>query len=175
MSIFDKLKQGVSNAGNTAKNTVEETRLRSKMKKNLEEIDTYLLVIGKEIYIKGKNDKLVLNEHIENNIEKIDTLYQRNIRLEKEIQKVWNQKSCVCGKTVNLDSKFCPSCGHKFEEEKTIILENTNATLVEEVTIVEKEKTEEPKIDTSLFVCKECDAELESDARFCGECGTEMQ
>nr|WP_255688522.1 zinc ribbon domain-containing protein [Pontibacillus sp. HN14] len=72
-----------------------------------------------------------------------------------------NVKKCSCGSDVSLEAKFCPSCGHEFEE-----IENHDVdTLEETVLLSEGKATEAP--DT----CPNCDEIVEKDAKFCGECG----
>lgn len=170
MSFFDKLKQGVSQAGNTAKNTMEETRLKSQIKKINDDINAYYLSIGKEIYLQSQNNEKLDFNAISNSLEQINNLNLRKDEITLEIEKIWDRKICSCGASVPLASKFCPTCGSKFEEP--VIIESEVVTQEKLVSDVSIEKTSST-VDTSAYICKVCDAELEENSKFCGACGSE--
>ena len=115
MSIFNKLKQGVSDAGNKAKTTVETTRLKGQIANNTEEMNDLFLKIGREVFASyNTQTNTQVDEEVKEHILTINNLLGKNKEIEKNIHKVRNQKDCVCGNTVTLDSEFCSACGHKF-------------------------------------------------------------
>ncbi|MES6927192.1 zinc ribbon domain-containing protein, partial [Cutibacterium acnes] len=88
----------------------------------------------------------LLDPHCEN----IIFLKKEIQELEQKIKAVNNEKTCECGKVVPRDTKFCPSCGHKFGEE-TILQEEEGAAETAE--------------------CAACHTPMEPDAKFCPSCG----
>ena len=173
MSIFNKLKQGVADAGSKAKSTVETTRLKSQISKHEADINTLYFEIGKKVYSAAKNGNLI-NKMIETEVNRIDEHFAMIKNLEININAVWNQKECKCGKLVPLDAKFCFGCGSKFDPltirqnemnhpEQTILLSDANRS--------EEETTANDSDSVVYGICSNCDAPLESDAKFCGDCG----
>jgi chromosome segregation ATPase len=115
MGFFDKIKEGASKAADLAKETVEVTRLNTQVSSKKREIEKNHSRIGELIF----NAFLVSNlTTVEDQVtiicQEIATLQQEIQNLELKIKEVKNEKPCVCGKTISLNAKFCPSCGHKF-------------------------------------------------------------
>ena len=174
MSLFNKLTQGVSEASNKAKNTIETSKLKNQISKNQEEINQPYLGIGKEVFGLLRANQPLTTESVETYITKIEYLINHNKELEKEIKAIWNEKECECGKIIPLDAKFCPSCGYKFPHlnEQALIKEETAKTILlgeENVTLTETD------MQIEAHICKNCDADLETDTKYCGVCGTQVQ
>ncbi|GGG08981.1 zinc ribbon domain-containing protein [Paenibacillus abyssi] len=115
MSFFDKLKTGVTEAGNKAKVAVELNRLKMQNSTKQKEIAQHYEEIGKQVFMS------VAGRSPEFQDEQIRPFIDRVLQLEAEIQSnlqqmktISDEQECVCGKTVALDTRFCPHCGHQF-------------------------------------------------------------
>ncbi|ATP41659.1 hypothetical protein CSE16_17365 [Solibacillus sp. R5-41] len=138
MGIFNKLKQGVSDAGNKAKTTVEATRLKGQIANNTGEINDLFLKIGREVFASyNTQTNTQVDENVKAHIININNLLGKNKEIEKNLHKVRNQKDCVCGHTVTLDSEFCSACGHKIAVSAIVV--QTQFEAVEKVENVPKE------------------------------------
>lgn len=116
MSFFDKLKSGVTEAGNKAKIAVEVNRLKMQNSSKQREIEERYQEIGKSVFQSLTNKDQVLND------EQLESLVQDILTLKDEIQKnqeqigyVGDQKECACGEKVLMTARYCPACGHAFE------------------------------------------------------------
>lgn len=174
MSIFEKFTKGVSEAGNKAKITLEATKLKSQITKNTEEIGRIYAIIGEKVFEHHNAGNLQINTDITSYIEQITQLQEKNSEIDKEIKTLWNVKDCICGNSVAIDVKFCPSCGYNFPLEAEQV--KAEPVVVNDATVllggtppVATVQEELPKV-----ICPNCDADLEHDARFCGECGTQI-
>lgn len=180
MSFFDKLKKGVTDAGAKAINTVEANRLKGVISKNNEQIEFLYAEIGKKVFSEYHSQSLQLNEPIENDIKQIYSIIAENKQLETDIKAIWNQKDCVCGKSVPLDAKFCSACGHRFnliaipEGSHAVELIDASSNVVIESDASSnriKDSEKKPVIEGATNICPNCDMEVEPDAKFCGDCG----
>jgi uncharacterized coiled-coil DUF342 family protein len=119
MSVFEKLKKGVSTAGTKVSAAMEVNRLRMQVSLKKKEIEREFRSIGEAYFANYlKTEKVdidaVLRPHCENIV-----AIQRDIQeLERKIQKLNHEKKCACGKTVPQQAKYCPFCGRLLEEEK---------------------------------------------------------
>jgi uncharacterized membrane-anchored protein YhcB (DUF1043 family) len=118
MGIFGKIKEGASKAADLAKETVEVNKLNSQISTKKREIDKHHNRIGELIF-----DAYLIND-IPSVEQQVTTICQEIVNnqqeirlLEIKIKEVKNEKDCICGKTIALQAKFCPTCGHKFEED----------------------------------------------------------
>jgi chromosome segregation ATPase len=117
MGFFDKLKEGAGKAADLAKDTVEITRIHSQISSKKKEIEKNHYRIGESIFDAYLNHEITsVEEHVTVICQEIVTLQQEIRQLELKIKEVKNEKYCVCGKTIALHAKFCPTCGHKFED-----------------------------------------------------------
>ena len=155
MSFFDKLKKGVSEAQTKVTVTVEVNRLRMQISSKKKDIESEYRKIGEAYFAnftatEKKDIAALLDSHCENIL-----AIQKEIReIEEKIKEINNEKSCECGKIVPRETKFCPSCGHKFEDEPSAAQEPESSASAETAR------------------CSSCNAEMEADAKFCPSCGT---
>jgi len=155
MSFLDKLKKGVTEAQTKVTVTVEVNRLRMQISSKKKDIESEYRRIGEAYFAnftgtEKKDIEPLLNSHCENIV-----AIQKEIReIEEKIKEINNEKSCECGKIVPRETKFCPSCGHKFEDEPAAALEQETGAAEETIR------------------CSSCNTEMEADAKFCPSCGT---
>ncbi|WP_049917358.1 MULTISPECIES: zinc ribbon domain-containing protein [Bacillota] len=117
MGFFDKLKEGASKAADKAKESVEVVRLNSQISAKRKDIEKNYIQIGEAVFQANlSNDLTAAEPAITKSSEQIVALQQEIDELEEKIMEIKDEKDCVCGKVVPIDTKFCPSCGHKFEE-----------------------------------------------------------
>ncbi|QGQ97854.1 hypothetical protein EHS13_24665 [Paenibacillus psychroresistens] len=115
MGFFNKLKEGAGKAADLAKETVEVTRLNTQISAKKREIEKSHNRIGELIFSAfQQNDLSVAEGQVTTVCQEIVTLQHDILLLELKIKEVRNEKSCVCGKTITFNAKFCPSCGHQF-------------------------------------------------------------
>ncbi|MBB6731612.1 zinc ribbon domain-containing protein [Cohnella zeiphila] len=174
MSFLKKLTEtvskGVSTATEKAQQTVEITKLHTQISGKRKEIERRHAQIGEAVYEAylakdlSKAEASILPE-----CEAISGLRKEIVGLEDRIRELRNEKECECGHTVPYDTKFCPSCGHKFEFPEPLPVE----VLPEAEKEPEQSAAPEPVIveAEARTVCAECEAPLQPDARFCPECG----
>lgn len=153
MSFFGKVKQGASEAAKKAQQTVEITRLKTQISSKEKEIEKNYSLIGEAVYNAFVAGDLSQSE---NNVTEfcrgIFSLKQEITVLELKIIEVRNEKECVCGKVVLADTKFCPGCGHKFDEK------------------VEFSASDE----ANKMTCSSCQTENEVESKFCQGCGNKL-
>jgi len=116
MSFFDKLKSGVSEAGNKAKVAVEINRLRMQNSSKQKEILDHYQEIGRSVFMSLTNESQSLNsDHLEPIIQQILTLKDEIQKNQDQMGYVGDEKDCVCGQKVGIAARYCPACGHAFE------------------------------------------------------------
>lgn len=153
MGFFDKLKKGASEAGEKAKIMIEINRVKMQISQAQKELQEEFKKIGEttfELYRKGNFDELaeLINENCNNCLKKEEEIEA----LQLEMKEISDTKICPeCNKEVNNDTKFCSSCGYKFETQDE----------------------EEEQINDAL-ICSKCNANLDVDSKFCDECGEEI-
>ncbi len=120
MSFFNKLKEGASKAADKAKDSVEVVRLTSQISAKRKDIEKVYLHIGETVFkahqSNQSDDRSDLTEYIQNSSNIILMLEAEITELEAKIKAIKDEKDCVCGQVIPLDSKFCPHCGNRFEE-----------------------------------------------------------
>ncbi|WP_276352006.1 zinc-ribbon domain-containing protein [Cohnella caldifontis] len=121
MSLFRKITEtvskGVTTATEKAQMTVEITRLHAQISGKRKEIEKRHMEIGAIVFEgfaagNGASDEAKVHaicEEIAGILREIDDLEERIMQLR-------NEKECECGRKVPYDTRFCPSCGHKFPE-----------------------------------------------------------
>ncbi len=113
-TFFDKLKQGASDTAKKAQQAVEVTKLKSQI--SSKEIENHFMHLGESVFNAFRENDLSNAElSIRSRSEQVIQLQKEISDLQLKITEVRNEKKCVCGKTVVLDSKFCQSCGHRFD------------------------------------------------------------
>lgn len=122
MSFFDKLKQGVNDAGQKAKIAVEVNRVKLQihaLQKQMEEKQTS---IGGMIYqLFQAGDPISSNAEIDRLCNDITLLQVEVKQLQVKQKEMNHEKECSCGKVIALDAKYCPFCGHDFTKQPEII------------------------------------------------------
>ncbi len=127
MNFLDKLTKISSQ---TYKYTTEKTskitkiaKLKSLMNEDKQKVDDLYNEIGKEVYENHvREEKIDIVSKIEEICKEIDA-YADEIELtRKELLKLKDLKQCKkCSYEMELDFKFCPSCGAKQDEENKSI------------------------------------------------------
>lgn len=177
MSFLKKLTEtvskGVSTATEKAQQTVEITKLHTHISGKRKEIERRYARIGEAVYEAYLKKDLSLAEGLViPECDEISGIRKEIAGLEERIRELRNEKECECGQEVPYDTKFCPSCGRKFPEPVPV-----------QVEVVPSEKEEEPEEEPEAVVieaeaspvCEGCGAELQSDMRFCPDCGAPVQ
>jgi chromosome segregation ATPase len=115
MGFFDKIKVSAGKAADLAKETVEVTRLNTQISSKKREIEKNHSRLGELIFGAFQlNDLASVEDQVTTICQDTVTLQQDIHQLEVKIKEAKNEKNCVCGITIALNAKFCPSCGHKF-------------------------------------------------------------
>lgn len=153
MSFLDKLKKGMTEAGNKAKITVEINQIKLQIHSRKKDIEAQYKLMGETyfnhyVHASQEDVRTLLNRYCE----KIISIQNEIEQLQEKIKEISNEKSCVCGQVVPRETKFCPSCGHKFDEESNEIVWD-----------------DEPQPET--VVCASCHSEMAADSKFCPSCG----
>lgn len=130
MNFLNKLTQISSQ---TYKYTTEKTnkiakiaKLKSLMNEDKQKIDDLYNEIGKEVYENHvREEKIDIVSKIEDICKEID-VYADEIELtRKELLRLKDLKQCKkCSYEMELEFKFCPSCGAKQDEENKSIRRN---------------------------------------------------
>jgi hypothetical protein len=117
MSFLNKMKSGISDAGNKAKVMVEVNKLRLHNSGKQKEIEKQFQEIGNIVFLTSVGRELGnSNGDFQTNIDEILRLEREIEENRKQIKTLANEKDCVCGKPAPLDAKFCSSCGATFTE-----------------------------------------------------------
>jgi len=155
MSLFDRMKQGASEAARKVEQTVEIQKLKAQISAKDKEMDKLYKRIGQAVY-RGYTDSDISQseDEVVQYCEELSGLAQEIELIREQIKAIKLEKSCGgCGKVVAVNVNYCPDCGKKFPEE-------------------------EPKTDASLdeirVICSRCKAENEIGARYCVGCGYDM-
>ncbi len=155
MSIFDRMKQGASEAARKVEQTVEIQKLKAQISAKDKEMDKLFNRIGRSVY-RGFTDSDISHSETEvvGYCEELSRLAREIVLLREQIMLVKHDKSCSgCGKVVSAGVNYCPDCGKKFPDE---------------------EHKPEPGLDEIRVICSRCKAENEIGARYCVGCGYEM-
>jgi len=115
--ITETVSKGVSTATEKAQQTVEITRLHAQISGKRKEIEKRYIEIGElvyESYSKGAGD--FSDPKIGTICGEISGFLQEIEGLDERMMQLKGEKECECGRKVPYDSRFCPSCGHKFPE-----------------------------------------------------------
>ncbi|MGF7048457.1 hypothetical protein J2T13_002965 [Paenibacillus sp. DS2015] len=116
MSFFDKLKSGVSEAGNKAKVAVEVNRLKMQNSSKHREIERQYQEIGRSVFVALTTEDETINlEELHPYIQQILTLQDEIQRNQAQMGSAGDEKQCVCGERMALETRFCSACGHQFD------------------------------------------------------------
>lgn len=123
MNFFDKISQ---TASQTYKYTQEKTnklaktaKLKTLMNEDKQKIEDLYIKIGKEVYENHiREEKVDIVSKVEELAKEID-VYADEIELTRvELLRLRDLKQCKkCSYEMEIDYKFCPSCGAKQKEE----------------------------------------------------------
>ncbi|MED1859028.1 zinc ribbon domain-containing protein [Brevibacillus reuszeri] len=122
MSFLDKLKQGVTDAGQKAKTVVEINRLKLQAQDLAKQVEEKQAKIGEIVFMSfSQNQTVTVTSEIEGYCHEIVEIQSEIKQLHSKIKELNNEKVCDCGKVVSLETKFCPTCGHQFSMPPEII------------------------------------------------------
>ncbi|GAB6989311.1 zinc ribbon domain-containing protein [Paenibacillus pini] len=152
-NFFDKLKQGVSDAGKKAHQTVESTTLKFQVSSKEKDIEKSFTEIGRLVHVSMSIPGTPLpEEEIQKHRKNILDIEKEIEDLQRKIQNLQNLKECGCGKMLPADATYCPFCGQQFQ--KVVV---------------------QPVADASSFQktahCSQCGHAVSPIDRFCGDCG----
>lgn len=145
MDFFNKLGKKASEAYKaTTEKTgkiAEEVKLKLKMNENKSQISELYTKIGEKVYQNHiREEKIDLNEELEQECIKIDVLASEIDEILKQIRELKDKKQCEkCFAEIDINVKFCPHCGA--EQKEDAIQEEKN------VEVLEKEEAEETSDD----------------------------
>ena len=127
---------------------MEATRRNSELRSLREEQKKLFATLGETYY--ASHGEGEAREQLDLLVRRIDELAERIEAVTAEIDALNAKKRCPgCGAVVNIDAKFCPSCGAKMPEAEP------------------EEAPEAPRAE----YCPGCGALRQGDARFCAVCG----
>lgn len=151
MNFLDKL---TKTATNTYKFTQEKTskitkiaKLKSLMNEDKQKIDDLYNEIGKEVYENHvREEKIDIVSKIEEICKEID-VYADEIELTRmELLKLKDLKQCKkCSYEMELDFKFCPSCGEPQDNENRKIEEQLEENTNNKADIINNNEIENAK------------------------------
>ncbi|NLK52780.1 MAG: zinc ribbon domain-containing protein [Syntrophomonadaceae bacterium] len=152
--FFGRLKHGVKETGKQAKVTLEVNRLKSQIATLQKELEKKYLRIGEAVYAAfTANDFSQTESLIAEYCQEITQMQEGIKSINVKIMELNNEKECVCGKGVPMDTRFCPFCGNKFELSSTPHSPN----------MVDEGKS-----------CV-CGNQVSLETRFCPECGHKFE
>ncbi len=128
----------------TTSKIAREAKLKMKITENKGKIKDLYGEIGRKIYENHvREEDIDIKEFIADDCSKIDTLSKEIEDSRKEILVLNNKKMCKkCFAEIERDSMFCPKCGERQTEEKTV-LEKAEEKLEEANISPENEKEAE--------------------------------
>ena len=120
MGFFNNLGKKTTEA--TTK-IAREAKLKMKITENKQKIKDLYMEIGRKNYENHvREEEIDINEFIKDDFSKIDKFSKEIEDARKEILVLNNKKMCKkCFAEINNDDKFCPKCGEKQTEEKTVL------------------------------------------------------
>lgn len=120
MSFFNDL--GKKQLKTTAK-IATEAKLKIEIAENKEKIKDLYIELGRKVYENHiREENLNIHEFISDDCSKIDEISKQIEEARKEILDLNNKKMCnKCFAQIETDYMFCPQCGEKQKEEKTVL------------------------------------------------------
>lgn len=180
LSIFDKFKQGVSEAGQKAKIAVEVNRLKLQVSSKQAIIKEKYALIGEQVFLLHKEQSPVSDNNIEHLCSEIMAIEQEIKAVQDKIRELTQEKVCQCGTPVEINARFCPSCGSHVDsqapdvplvsqenskKEDQVIEQKTNESVSSEVEVNEQQEFQEQR------TCMKCLKRISKLEKFCGYCG----
>lgn len=106
----------------TTNKIAREAKLKMKINENKGIIKDLYETIGKKIYENHvREENIDIREFIKDDCLKIDKLSNEIEEARKEILELSNKKMCKkCFAEIEKNAMFCPKCGEKQTEEKTV-------------------------------------------------------
>jgi RNA polymerase subunit RPABC4/transcription elongation factor Spt4 len=196
MDLFRKISEtvskGVSTATEKAQQTVEISRLHSQISGKRKEIDKLFTDLGEAVFDAYLAKDLSLAEpRVIPACEQVAAIRHEIEDLALRIMRIRNEKECVCGKKVPFDTRFCPSCGHRFPEppvepepqaaEPLEPHDEGEAPAAADWSDVGRAlplyRTEEEHLEAghnvqASSVCQACGMTVDASSRYCPSCGT---
>jgi RNA polymerase subunit RPABC4/transcription elongation factor Spt4 len=179
MSFFNKLKQGVSDAGQKAKISVEVTRLKMQIQAKQNTVKEKCSFIGSIIYTAyEKGEQPFINQDIAETCKEISQIQDEIKLIQSKIYELNGEKNCeVCNQIMPFDSKFCQSCGNKVHLQQ--LGKTTEQTMLIDLAMespgvnVQEETTNSPDDGEQQAdsLCPSCQKFIEPTHKFCGSCG----
>ncbi len=119
MGFFNDLSKKTTE---TTTKIAREAKLKMKITENKGKIKNIYEEIGRKIYENHvREENIDVNKFVNNDCLKIDELSKEIEDSRKEILVLNNKKMCKkCFAEIEKDSMFCPKCGEKQMEEKTV-------------------------------------------------------
>ena len=120
MSFFNDLSR--KQLKTTAK-IATEAKLKIEIAENKERIKDLYIELGRKIYENYvREESLNIHEFISGDCSKIDEISKQIENARKEILVLNNKKMCKkCYAEIETDYIFCPQCGEKQTQEKTVL------------------------------------------------------
>lgn len=106
----------------TTNKIAREAKLKMKINENKGIIKDLYETIGKKVYENHvREENIDIREFIKDDCLKIDKLSNEIEKARKEILELSNKKMCKkCFAEIEKNAMFCPKCGEKQTEEKTV-------------------------------------------------------
>lgn len=205
--FFSKMKQDITKNVNAlsvkSSSMIETNKLKNEISSIKKQKTDIFQSIGEKVYSMKLEEQIDLSQ-LEEQFEKLAGLDSQIAEKEKAIEEVAKKKEeelnalnsqtaqeasdikCQCGASITKDTKFCPKCGAKIEQESETVAENADYSqqetqvqeTAEQETVVQEVETEQAKeeevsqADTTVLC--ECGAEL-TGSEFCANCGKKVQ
>lgn len=132
MEFFKKIGDAASETYKmTAEKTsklAKETKLKMQINDYKKQIDDIYKNIGEAVYQKHVLGEEISLKDVEQNCEEIDSLTEKIASSKEEILNLKEKRQCKnCYEEIEIDAKYCPSCGFEQEEiVKNEIIETEN-------------------------------------------------
>lgn len=120
MNILQRIKDGANRATEKAQGAVEVSKLNGQIAEVEKEMELHFMEMGRSFY-EGYSDENMSRAEKEmlKHCKACDELKLEIDELRRRIAELKNEKLCKCGRTVQLDANFCPSCGRSLKEGQT--------------------------------------------------------
>lgn len=161
--FFNKMKQGVSDAGKKAQNTVEAATLKIQMTSKEKEIDKNYIAMGRIIHQSvNRKESIIPVIDIQKYQQIIVKLEHEIAHMQRKIQQIQSQKECGCGKMLPSDATYCPFCGQQFHivQVKTVPMNGQAASKDQQ--------------SHSSRHCTQCGSTVVALDHFCRTCGHQL-
>lgn len=165
MEFTDKVKDVSKKVGDVAGKTYKTVADKSnqmikgaKLKMQITDIEEQIEIMysdfGKRVYTMYEEGKVV--DGFEKDCKKIEKMFKEIESLEAKMLQNKNLRKCSgCGEIIQLEHKFCPTCGEKQKK-------------------IRQEKEAKPEAEVVVRVCSECGTEFGPEVNFCTKCGTKL-